>query len=114
VRALTTTDMTGETVAIGGPGNHGNREVAALYARTAGVPLRVSHLPSAVDAGLARLLRPLHPGIARVLALSTLPDTALDERFDAAPLLARYPMALTPLEDFVAARCRDAAAVRHA
>jgi uncharacterized protein YbjT (DUF2867 family) len=108
VRALTASDMDGETIAIGGPGNFGNRQVAELYAQAAGMPLRVSILPAAVARGLARLARPLHPGVARALTLGSLPDSAFDERFDPGALLARYPMTLTRLEDFIVARANEA------
>ncbi len=114
VHALTTLGIDGETIAIGGPGNFSNRQVAELYAQAAGVPLRVSILPAAVARGLARLARPLHPGIARVLTLASLPDSAFDECFDPGALLARYPMTLTRLEDFIVARAHEAAAARRA
>ncbi len=111
-RALTTDDMAGETIAIGGPGNYSNRQVAELYAQAAGVRLRVSAVPAPLARALARLAVPLHPGVARVLRLGGLPDSAFDERFDAAALLARHPMTLTRLEDFVVARSNEAAADR--
>ena len=114
VHALTTLGIDGETIAIGGPGNFGNRQVAELYAQAAGTPLRVSILPVAVARGLAQLARPLHPGVARVLTLASLPDAAFDERFDPGALLARYPMTLTRLEDFIVARAHEAAAARRA
>jgi NADH dehydrogenase len=87
---------------IGGPGHYSNLEVAALYARCAGLPLRVSHLP----AGLARVIavpaRLLHPGLARILKMSSLPDDAYSERFDGAQALQReHGLTLTPLPQFV-------------
>jgi uncharacterized protein YbjT (DUF2867 family) len=108
VRALTADDMDGETIAIGAPGNFSNRQVAELYAQAAGMSLRVSSLPTAMARALARLVRPLHPGIARVLAIASLPDTAFNERFDPAPLLTRYPMTLTRLQNFIVARSNAA------
>ena len=57
-------------------------DVAALYARTAGMELRVSHLPAGIAKLLAVLARPLHPGVARVLRLASLPDDAFPERFE--------------------------------
>jgi len=88
---------------IGGPGHHSGNEVAALYARTAGLPLRVSHLPAPVAGVLARVLRPLHPGLARVMHLMSLPDDAFDERFEGSDTLQqRWGLPLTKLEDFVA------------
>jgi uncharacterized protein YbjT (DUF2867 family) len=108
VHALLDEPMPSGPIEIGGPGQHSNAEIAALYARLAGCPPRVGHLPAGVARGLSVLLRPLHPGIARILRLQSLPDDAFDERFDgAAALGARFGYAPTRVEDFVAARVAD-------
>jgi NAD(P)H dehydrogenase (quinone) len=89
-------------VAIGGPGHYSNLDVAALYSRTACVPLRVSHLPVRVAAAMAMLAAPLHPGLARVMRLLSLPDDAFDEHFHGADALQReHGVALTTMEAFV-------------
>ena len=89
-------------VELGGPGNHSNNQVAALYAHEAGVPLRAWHLPAAACAALAALARPAHPGVARILRLGGLADDAFSEQFDATALQQRSPQVrLTPLERFV-------------
>jgi uncharacterized protein YbjT (DUF2867 family) len=106
VHALTAPAIGREPIAIGSPGNFSNRRVAELYAEAARVPLRVSHMPPAVARVLARVVRPLHPGIARVLSLASLPDAAFDERFDANPRPGGCPIELTRLEDFIVARAR--------
>ena len=106
VQVLTADKVANETIAIGARGNYSNREVAELYARAAGVELRVSQLPATVAGLLARVARPLHPGVARVLTLGSLPDTASDERFDPAALLERYPLQMTALPEFIAAQVR--------
>lgn len=92
---------------IGGPDHATNVEVAELYARLAGVPPKRSHLPAGVARAMGVLLRPVHPGMARLMHLLSLPDDAFDERFDgAAALEQRFGVPLTRLEDFVAARVR--------
>jgi len=102
VRALLEDPPPFRSLAIGGPGHHSNLEVAALYARTAGVPLRVSHLPAGLAALLGRIVRPLHPGVARILHLSSLPEEALSERFEAPVDYEReFGVRMTPLEAFV-------------
>ncbi len=89
-------------VELGGPGNHSNNEVAALYAREAGVPLRAWHLPAAACTALAELAQPVHPGVARILRLGGLADDVFNECFDATALQQRNPqIRLTPLEHFV-------------
>ncbi len=89
-------------LAIGGPGNYSNLEVTALYARIAGLSLRASHLPAGVASALATFIRPLHPGVARILRLSSLPDAALPELFDAPVDYEReFGVRMTTLEEFV-------------
>ena len=109
VRALLEDPPPFRSLVVGGPGHHSNLEVAALYARIAGIPLRVSHLPARVAALLARMLRPLHQGAARILHLSSLPDEALPERLDAPIDYERdFGVRMTPLEEFVRQQVRRA------
>ena len=108
VRALLGDFGEDSTLELGGPANYSNLEVARLYAQACGAPLRVSHLPARVAATLSRLIKPFHPGVARVLYLGSLPDDAFDERFDVAGLVASHPMALTRLEDFILAQVEHA------
>jgi uncharacterized protein YbjT (DUF2867 family) len=100
---------------IGGPDHAGNADVAALYARLAGLPSRASHLPAGVARVLSALAGPLHPGAARVLRLMSLPDDAFDETWHgAAALEQRFGITLTRLEDFVRARVAEHASGRGA
>jgi NADH dehydrogenase len=90
---------------IGGHDHASNAEVAALYARLAGIEARASHLPAGLARAMSALAAPLHPGVARILRLLSLPDDACPERFDGATVLEeRFGMRLTRLEDFVRAR----------
>lgn len=89
-------------LSVGGPGHYSNLEVAALYARIAGLPLRVSHLPEGVAALMSRIIHPLHPGVARILRLSSLSEETLPERFEASVDYEReFGVRMTPLETFV-------------
>lgn len=111
VRALLDDPPPFRVLAIGGHGHHTNTEVAQTYAREAGIPSRIGHLPTGVARVIARLAAPLHPGVARVLRLSALPDDAYSERFDGAAALEReYGIALTRLEDFVRERVAESRA----
>ena len=103
VRALLEVPPPFRRLDIGGPGNYSNLDVTALYAKTAGIEARSSHLPSAVARFLSIVAAPIHPGMARVMRLMSLPDDAFDERFDAAAELEReHGVRLTTLEAFVA------------
>ena len=99
--ALTAPVIRRRVIEIGGPGNFSNNEVAELYARTAGIEARISHLPRTLVGALARIARPIHPGVSRVMHLSSLPDDAFSETFDSANLLRDHPMRLTSLQEFV-------------
>lgn len=107
VRALLDDPLPFTRLDIGGPDHASNTEVAALYARLAGRPLKVSHLPAGVARAMSVLVRPLHPGMARLMHLLSLPDDAFDESFDgAAELERRFGIRLTRLEEFVAVQVR--------
>ncbi|MBK7616731.1 MAG: SDR family oxidoreductase [Burkholderiales bacterium] len=107
VRALLDEPLPFTQLEVGGPDHASNGEVAALYARLAGKPLKVSHLPAGVARALSALARPLHPGVARLLHLTSLPDSAFSETWQGgAELEARFGIRLTRLEEFVAAQVR--------
>ena len=101
VRALTDRTMWGQTIEIGGPENFTDRQVAALYGRVLGVAPKVTHVPSAVLRVASLLLKPVAPGVSRVMRLSSLPDDAYDATFDPTATLRLYPMRLTTLEEFI-------------
>lgn len=101
VRALLEDPPPFRELAIGGPGNYSNLDVARLYARLAGIEPRIGHLPLAAARFLAFAAAPLHPGLARIMRINSLPDEAFDERFDGAALEREQGVALTRLEDFV-------------
>jgi uncharacterized protein YbjT (DUF2867 family) len=113
-RTLTAEATTQRIMAVGGPGNFSNEEVARLYARVAGIDPKIRYLPRAIAAGLAVAARPFHPGVARVLRLSSLPDDAFSETFDAEELVREYRLNLTTLEDFVREQVKRWRADAHA
>lgn len=108
VRALMEDPPPFRTLDIGGHGHYSNTEVAALYAREAGIPARASHLPAGVARLIGALAAPVHPGLARVMKLMSLPDDAFEERFDGAAVLERdHGVELTTVEQFVRERVRE-------
>lgn len=100
VRALGDPALAGETLPVGGPGNPTNRDVVRLYERAAGRRAKITHVPLGPLRLVARLLRPLHPGLGQVLQLGILAETT-DQRFDARPLVERFPVELTSAEAWV-------------
>lgn len=99
VRVLGDPAARGTTIDVGGPQNFTQDEVAALYARLAGRALKVRHVSSTALRVLGAIVKPLHPGIARVMLASA----ATDGRHDAfvpAATHPRYGLRLTSLEEF--------------
>lgn len=108
LRALLEDPPPFRTLAVGGHGHYSNTQIAELYAREAGIPARIGHLPAGVARVIASLAAPLHPGLARVLRLSALPDDAYSERFDGAAALEReHGITLTTVEQFVRERVAE-------
>ncbi len=107
VIALGTTPMRSHTLEIGGPGNFSNNEVAQLYARIAGIEPRISHVPAYLAKAIGWVARPLHPGIGRIMQLSSMSDECCPEIFDPSNLLRDYPVELTSLEAFVRERVAE-------
>ena len=101
VRALTDRTMWGQTIEIGGPENVTDNQVAALYGQVVGVTPKVTHVPSAVLRVASVMLKPVAPGVSRVMRLSSLPDDAYDATFNPTATLQLYPMRLTTLEEFI-------------
>lgn len=93
---------------IGGHDHASGADVAARYALSAGITPQASHLPAGLARALAPVARPFHPGLARILHLTSLPDDAFDERFDgAAALEAAHGIRLTRLDEFIKARVAE-------
>lgn len=105
VLALTADPLPAPLIEIGGPADFTNREIAELYARVAGIPLRLSRVPAPLARSLGQLATPFHNGLGRLLKLLALPDDAFEETFDDTGLRSTYPeMTSTPVEVFVRAR----------
>jgi NADH dehydrogenase len=101
VHVLADASIVNRTIAIGGPDNLTDVEVARLYGHVAGVTPKISHVPVPVLRLMGTLLRPLAPGIGRIMRMAALPDAAHPATFDTSQLRAEFPVALTSLEAFV-------------
>jgi NADH dehydrogenase len=109
VHALLDEPLPFTSLDIGGHEHLNALDIVQLYAQAAGVEARASHLPATVARVLAVLARPVHPGMARVMRLLSLPDDAFDECFDgAAALEARFGLRLKRVPAFVHEQVRQA------
>jgi len=89
---------------FGGPGDFSDNDVAAMYARIARIPLRVSHVPVPLLAAMSVFVRPVHPGVARVMRLASLPDDAFPATLNTDDAARDYQIVRTSLEQFVTER----------
>jgi uncharacterized protein YbjT (DUF2867 family) len=107
VRALLDPKLKNRTVEIGGPQNATNDQVAQLYGKIAGVTPKINHMPPLIAKAMSVVLKPVQPGISRIMYLSSLPDDAFCETFDPTALLAEFPIHLTTLEEFIHERVAE-------
>jgi len=63
-------------VNIAGPENISRNQIAQLYGRHLGITPKVTHLPVAMLKVLSVVIKPFHPGIARIMKLSAFNDKA--------------------------------------
>lgn len=84
-----------------------SNEVAALYGELAGITPKVSHIPAFVARILSAVLKPVEPGLSRVMYMASLPNDAYSEVFAPNDLLKEFPMQLTTLEDFIGERIAE-------
>jgi NADH dehydrogenase len=101
--ALRDDSMVGQAVRLGGPENLSVDEVVAIFERASGRVAKRTRVPDFVLHVASWLTRPVLPAVHRVLALALLPANENDV-FDPGPLLARYPMTLTRLEEIAEER----------
>jgi uncharacterized protein YbjT (DUF2867 family) len=89
-----------ESVTLGGPENLSRNEVAERFGRALKIDPKVSHVPTFALKMFAVLLKPLHPGFARVMNFTLYTDTsnqALDENFT----IARFGLKPTTIDKFI-------------
>jgi uncharacterized protein YbjT (DUF2867 family) len=99
VLALDGARLRGQTIEIGGPENLTSLQVVKIFEQATGKTAKVVHLPLPVLRGVSQVMRPVHPGVSRILKAAIVGETT-DQRFDPGPLLARVPLTLTRLESW--------------
>jgi uncharacterized protein YbjT (DUF2867 family) len=87
---------------IGGPQVLSWREVAEIFARVLGRPVRALSTPAFVFRAQQRLMQPFSEAAANVMGLNWI--AAQETLYDAKALAARLRIQLTPAEDFLRAK----------
>lgn len=95
------------TVEMGGPDNVTKNQIAEMYARFSGKPLKKMNVPTGVMKVMGPILRPIQPVLSRLMSFSVWTDTA-DQTFNPTAMLKEFPMTLTRVEDFIREQVKKA------
>ena len=106
VGALKIPSLRGETIEVGGPENLTSHQVVEIFEKVSGRKARVRHVPASVIRGMARVMKPVHPGVSRIMKLSAWSETT-DQTFDPSVLRTKIPITLTSLEQWARNRIRE-------
>lgn len=107
VGALRIPSLRGETIDVGGPENLTAHQVVETFERVSGRKARVRHIPIPAVRVMARVMKPIHPGVSRIMRVAIQDETA-DQTFDASLLRTKVPVTLTSLEQWARNRIREA------
>jgi len=98
-------ELRGRTIEIGGPENLTAKEVVATFEKVTGKKAKVSSVPLPVLRTMSRVMKRLHPGVARMMRAGVVNETT-DQTFDASVLRTRLPIGFTTLADWARERVR--------
>lgn len=106
IKALLRADLVGQTIEVGGWDNPTEREIAALYARQSGKPLKLRTVPPLALKTLAAAIAPFHAGIGHLLRLPLQLAGRKDLLFDASSSVERLGINPVRLRTYVERRLR--------
>lgn len=105
--ALRIPALRGETIEVGGPENLTAHQVVEVFEKVSGRKARIRHIPIPMVRVMARVMKPVHPGVSRIMRVSIQDETA-DQTFDPSLLRTKVPITLTSLEEWARNRIREA------
>ena len=94
-------------IELSGPENLTKNEVANLYSTHLNINSKITHIPRGVLKTFSWLLKPLHPGLARIMQVSLLADTQ-NATMDATTTIERFGIVPTKTSDFVKEQVQNA------
>lgn len=101
------TRLKNRTVEMGGPDNVTRNQIAEMYARFSGKPLKKMNVPTGVMKVMGPILGPIQPVLSRLMSFSVWTDIA-DQTFNTSAMLKEFPMTLTRVEDFIREQVKKA------
>ena len=93
-------DYRNTIINLAGPGNYSSNEVADLFGKATGKPYKTGHIPIGVVKFLSILLKPIHPGLARVLRFTALSE-GKDASMDTRDTIQQFGLRPTTLGEFI-------------
>ena len=106
IGAMRIPSLRGEAIDVGGPENLSANQVVEVFERVSGRKAKVTHVPMPVVRTMARVMRPAHPGVGRIMQMAVISETT-DQTFDPSLMRTRVPVTLTNLEDWARDRVRS-------
>lgn len=98
--ALQLPGLRGQAIDMGGPENLTAHQVVETFEKVSRRKVKVTHLPLAVVRAMARAIKPVHPGISRVMKIGIVAETT-DQTFDPSQFSSQLPIRLTTLEEWI-------------
>jgi uncharacterized protein YbjT (DUF2867 family) len=95
--------MRGQSIDMGGPENLSGHQVVEVFERVSGQKAKVTHVPVPILKVMSKAIKPVHPGISRIIQSGILSETT-DQKFDTSEFRTRIPITLTTLEEWAKAR----------
>jgi len=97
---ISASDYRNTIINLAGPGNYSRNEVANLFGTATGKPYKTGHIPVGLVNMLGTLLKPFHPGIARVMRLTVLSE-GKDASMVARDTIQQFGLQPTSLKEFI-------------
>ena len=88
------------SIPLAGPENISKNEVAVLFGNALNIQPRVSHVPTTALKALSFVIRPFHPGIARVIKLAVWNERS-DQTMNTDQSIAQFGLKPTHITEFI-------------
>lgn len=89
-----------KTIPVAGPQNISRNKIAELFGKALNSNPKTGHVPVGVLKVFSVLLKPFHPGIARIMKLSVHAETA-DETMNTKESIKQFGLKPTTIEEFI-------------
>jgi uncharacterized protein YbjT (DUF2867 family) len=93
-------DYRNTIINLAGPGNYSRNEVADLFGKATGKTYKTGHMPIGMVNLLGALMKPFHPGLARVMRFTALSE-GKDASMDAKDTIQQFGLRPTTLVEYI-------------